>query len=200
MSTPFQKYLLEAINDVSTPPGYYYDPIRNQSVKGDKPTLVPNDVVDNDGGLQTTDPGPRPEFDWEITLVENTAFFIGLLTLLLNGEFRPFGVGDSFWNRIMGIIGRTFANLPENPENWQDYFDGILEQNGIEGFAGHYLQQIVSFLTEIVENGVPLGEYNNPFGDGTVNLDKPMSEYVQWHFNQYFQQLIDFLSDYEYGG
>ena len=191
MHTPFQKYLAESIKGYEIKPGFYYDPIRDQSIKDDgvepKPEPKPKPKPDL---------GPRPEFDWEVNVVNTPSYFPGILLLLLFGEFTiPAGV--------MKILGRAFAFLPENVEDWQEYFDNIMDDNGLSGglIVDWYITQIVEFLTEIVEDGIPMGEYDHPFVEGeTITIDKPMTEYIQHHFNQYLQQLIDFLSDYEYGG
>ena len=183
MSTPFQTYLLEAIKKYDTPLGFYYDPIRDQSVKGDDPYFSPNEKP-NLG--PRPDLGPRPEFDWEVDILNNDPNIWARVLIHLLGDEYPRGI----LGRVQGILFK----LPENVEDWQEYFDrviarflkplGFLErgalalQGGIEGI----IETIVGILNDLLDN--PVGG----------------SEYLQWHFNQYLQQLLDFLDDYEYGG
>tara|TARA_X000001382_G_scaffold117707_1_gene97509 strand:+ start:188 stop:742 length:555 start_codon:yes stop_codon:yes gene_type:complete len=184
MSTPFQKYLLEAIKDYDTPPGVYYDPIRDQSVKGDDP-------FDFDEVLPKPNLGPRPEFDFEADLLNNDPNFLArVLIHFLGGEYP-----DEVLARVQGILFK----LPENVEDWQEYFDrviaGLLKPLGFfergalntpKPFGPGGIEGIIETLVDILNDLL-----DSPFGG---------SEYLQWHFNQYLQQLIDFLNDYEYGG
>ena len=115
-------------------------------------------------------------------------------------EFKPSFLGvdigpDTFWNNITRRLIDGFLNLPENVEDWQEYFDNLVGEHG--GLVGYYIPQIVQLLQDLIENGFEPGEYE--ILGQTVNIP-PLTEYIQWHFNQYLQQLIDFLSDYEYGG
>ena len=195
MSTPFQRYLIEQLKSIKTydtPPGFIYDPVRDQSVKD--PTYVEPEV-------KPRPPlGPRPDFDWEIDLVNNPYTFVNLLVMLLLNEFKPNILGidlgpDEFWDNITKRLIDGFLNLPENVEDWQEYFDNLTEEYG--GLVGYYIPQIVQLLQDIVENGVEPGEYE--ILGQTINVP-PLTEYVRFYFNQYLQQLIDFLSDYEQGG
>tara|TARA_E500000331_G_scaffold238433_1_gene228785 strand:- start:663 stop:1283 length:621 start_codon:yes stop_codon:yes gene_type:complete len=194
MHTPFQKYLLEQKAKYDTPPGFYYDPIRDQSVKGDDP-------FDFDDVEQKPNLGPRPEFDWEIDYVKLPRTFPAILITLFQGE-KPFWMPGGMWNNLLQMVFGVFVDLPENAEDWQEYFDGVLESNGIENSASGYIKQVVAFLSDLINNGIPEGEFEVPGSDPPVTIDisDMMTEYLQWHFNQYLQQLIDFLNDYEYGG
>ena len=183
MSTPFQTYLLEAIKDYDTPLGVYYDSIRDQSVKGDDPYFSPNEKPNL---------GPRPEFDSEINLLNNNPDLFARYLIHLLGDEYPEGLLIRVQEYLLG--------LPENVEDWQEYFNGViagllkplgfLERVGLNtpkiiGGPGG-IEGIIETLVDILNDLL-----DSPFGG---------SEYLQWHFNQFLQELIDFLSDYEYGG
>ena len=97
-------------------------------------------------------------------------------------------------------VQEYLLGLPENVEDWQEYFNGViagllkplgfLERVGLNtpkiiGGPGG-IEGIIETLVDILNDLL-----DSPFGG---------SEYLQWHFNQFLQELIDFLSDYEYGG
>jgi len=198
MHTPFQRYLLEQRGKYDTPPGFYYDPIRDQSVKGDDPYFSPNEKPNV--GPRPPKP-PRPEFDWEVVRVKQPRTFPAILITLFQDE-KPWWMPGGIWNNLLQIVFGVFVDLPANAEDWQDYFDGVLESNGIEDSAGRYIKDVVAFLSDLINNGIPEGEFEVPGSDPPVTIDisDMMTDYMQWHFNKYIQELLDFLDDYEYGG
>ena len=182
MSTPFQKYLLESIKDYDTPPGVYYDPIRDQSVKGDDP-------FDFDEVLPKPNLGPPPGTDWEIGIIRNDPNFpiLVLIELMrLRGDYNK---------DILRYAQRVLLGLPENVEDWQQYFDTLI--TSLLGDAGWLGRRI--FLN--VEGGIE-GQIETILGILNEIMDNPLggSDYLQWHIDQLLQQLIDFLSNYEYDG
>ena len=104
MITPFQKYLLENIRNYDdTPPGFYYDPIRDQSVKGDNPF---------DFDTPPIDVGPRPEFDFEIADVCQSGK--NMLHFVYGGIFWFFAImlavmGKQAWERLQLMMNPGLA-------------------------------------------------------------------------------------------
>lgn len=111
MHTPFQKYLLEQMPKYDTPPGFYYDPIRDQSVKGDDP-------FDFDEVGPKPDLGPRPEFGWQEGMVQSHHNLSLILSLMFDGQYS-----DAILDIMQSILGK----LPENVEDWQEYFDRVIQ-------------------------------------------------------------------------
>ena len=173
---------MESIKDYDTPPGVYYDPIRDQSVKGDDP-------FDFDEVLPKPNLGPPPGTDWEIDIISNDPNFPirALIQLMrMRGDYNK---------DILRYAQRVLLGLPENVEDWQQYFDTLI--TGLLGDAGWLGRRI--FLN--VEGGIE-GQIETILGILNEIMDNPLggSDYLQWHIDQLLQQLIDFLSNYEYDG
>lgn len=61
------------------------------------------------------------------------------------------------------------------------------------------IPQIIDLLTDAMNEGLG-GLLDTPlFQPPSILADIPL-DLLEWHFNQFLQELIDFLEDYEYGG
>lgn len=200
MSTPFQTYLLEAIKKYDTPLGFYYDPIRDQSVKGDDPYFFPNEKP-NLIPPQNPDLGPRPEFFWQTGMAQNHYNLALILSTMFDGQYN-----DAILDIMQSILGR----LPNNVEDWQEYFDSRIQtllnrRNFVDRILWGpkemvaRIPEIIDLLTDAMNEGLG-GLLDTPlFTPPSPLADIPL-DFLEWHFNQHLQELIDFLSDYEYGG